>query len=416
MARDSDVVNHSHSAINARYVAHSGELGPPDDKFLPDSAEAAFAQSATLDAARERLNEECRRLQHHLREVTGNWEASREMRETYAAQRTLATNALHAIEQELTQHSRASIVKAYQESANAELAYQRMKDLCEHQETQIKHDKGCLAALDLALQAMTDATFLTEPQSMGMPALPSSQMLAAQLPATINERRNLPSTQLVDLELLLAAREYERHALARTIDDRVRFPLLDAVLQAEICEDASRKNPDYAAEVARELRLHISEALRETNIFIFELEPTLLSELGLAGTLHRYMQDLVSSRHAPLIVRITGRERSCHIAIQRAIFRAAREAVHNALQHSHASHIVVALTYSEDAVILSVEDDGEGFDVDAVMERARRGFHTGLGQLRIEAELIGARLGVKSAPGEPTRIDYIVPNVDFERD
>ncbi len=80
----------------------------------------------------------------------------------------------------------------------------------------------------------------------------------------------------------------------------------------------------------------------------------------------------------------------------------------NALRHSDASRIQVALTYQPDAVLLCVEDDGIGFDVDAVMAQARKGFHSGLGQLCIEVDLIGAQLGVKSAPGRGTRIDYIV--------
>ncbi len=218
----------------------------------------------------------------------------------------------------------------------------------------------------------------------------------------------MTSAQLVEQETLLTAREYERHALARGIDERVRYALTDVVLQAEFCEAAIKSDPSHAGEVAAELKTRLGEILRETDMLIFELEPMMLSELGLAGTLHRYVDDLRASRGAPLVVRLVGKERRYHIAIERAVFRAAREAILNALRHSRASRVVVALTYYPDAMILSVEDDGIGFDVDDVMEHARRGFHSGFGQLCIEADVIGATLGLTSAPTLGTRLDYII--------
>ena len=415
MPNNADFADRSDSFVQVRYTIHSGDLGPPDAKFLPDidSASASgFGQSASLDVARERLNEECRFLQRHLREVTGNLEGSNALLGECTERRTLAANEVQAIAQELVHHSRPAIVKAYQAWQEAEVAYLNVKHFCDHLGTQIDHDKRCLSALDLALQAMTDATFLSE--QAGFDPAPSQMALSANLPPSpAGASRAKTAAQLIDHEAMLAAREYERHALARGIDERVRYVLSDAVLQAEFCEAALKSDPVHAREVVVELKDRLNEALREADMLIFELEPMMLSELGLAGTIQRYMHDLMYSRNAPLAVRITGKERRLHIAVERAIFRAACKAVQNALDHSQASHIQIALSYVEDAVILSIEDDGIGFAVDPVMDRARKGFHTGLGQLRIEVDLIGAVLGVKSAPGEGTRIDYVFTEPDL---
>ena len=415
MPKNPDFASRSDSFVQVRYTIHSGDLGPVDDKFLPDidGAASGFGQSASLDVARERLNEECRYFQKHLHEVTGDLEGSNALLGECTERRTLAANAVKAITQELVHHSRAAIVKAYQELQEAEVAYLNLKHFCDHLGTQIAHDKRCITTLELALHAMTDATFLSE--QPGFDPAPSQLALSANLsPLSEGNLRPKTAAQLIDHEAMLAAREYERHALARGIDERVRYVLSDAVLQAEFCEAALKSDPLHAREVVVELKGRLNEALRETDMLIFELEPMMLSELGLAGTIQRYMHDLIYSRNAPLAVRITGKERRLHIAVERAIFRAAREAVQNALEHSQASHIQIALSYVEDAVILSVEDDGIGFAVDPVMDRARKGFHTGLGQLRIEVDLIGAVLGVKSSPNEGTRIDYIYtePEID----
>jgi two-component system, NarL family, sensor histidine kinase DegS len=191
----------------------------------------------------------------------------------------------------------------------------------------------------------------------------------------------------------------------------VRQGLSDAILQAELCEAAMRSDPANALDVTGELKGRLNDALRETDILIFELEPMMLSELGLAGTLQRYVQDLITARGAPIGVRIGDPARRYHIAIERAVFRVAREALANALRHAHARHIQLALSHTTDALILSVEDDGVGFEVVPVMDRARRGFQSGLGQLCIEADLVGGLLGVKSSEGNGTRIDYIVAEV-----
>ena len=229
---------------------------------------------------------------------------------------------------------------------------------------------------------------------------------APQMPA--QPRKSVTVAQLVNQESMLVAREYDRRALAHNVDYHVRQALSDAILQAELCEAALRSDPTNALTVTGALKGRLNDALREADILIFELEPMMLSELGLAGTLQRYVQDLITSRSAPIGVRIIGQVRRYHIAIERAVFRVARESLANALRHAHSRHIQVALNHTADALILSVEDDGVGFEVDPVMERARRGFHSGLGQLCIEADLVGGLLGVKSSEGNGTRIDYIV--------
>jgi signal transduction histidine kinase len=409
MPSNANFSDRSSSQLQSRYVPDSGELGPLADEFRPDEADE-FVQSATLDAARLRLNDESRRLQTHLHEISNNLAESERLLADQSARRTQTTAAWRAIEQDLSQHSRQIIVKALQEWAQVEMAYMGTREVCDFLRTEADHDRRCLGALDFALQALADASFLREPPPVSS-SLPMKRPYTADFAASDEHaapRHTVTSAQLVDQEALLAAREYERHSLARGIDDRVRRALSDAILQAEFCEAAFKSDPAHAHQVVGELKGRLNEALRDADMLIFELEPMILSELGLAGTLHRYLHDLIETHGAPLGVRITGHERRCHVAIERALFRAAREAVRNALRHSQANHIQVALTYAPDAVILSVEDDGVGFAVDPVMERARRGFHSGLGQLCIEVDLIGAILGVKSAPGDGTRIDYIV--------
>ncbi|MBA3822822.1 MAG: hypothetical protein H0X24_02815 [Ktedonobacterales bacterium] len=419
-----DYSDFSRSRPREHFSADSGDLGPPDRAFLPDAAEEApFAQSVTLDAARERLNEEIRRLAHTVRELTSNLEESTGALAEQQQRRVKATEGLRAIEHEPGKHGRGAIARAYQEWAQAETAANGLREVCDQLRTAIESDGRCLEALELALQAMADATFLSEHQTplgdVSRPFRGISRSLAhdghmadftplrSEALPPAQPPKSVTVAQLVNQESMLVAREYDRRALAHSVDTHVRQALSDAILQAELCEAAMRSDPTSALTVTGELKGRLNDALRETDILIFELEPMMLSELGLAGTLQRYVQDLITSRGAPIGVRV-GTRRRYHIAIERAVFRVAREALANAMRHAHARHIQVALSHTADALILSVEDDGVGFEVVPVMERARRGFHSGLGQLCIEADLVGGLLGVKSSEGNGTRIDYIV--------
>ena len=420
-----DYSDFSRSRPREHFSGDSGDLGPPDRAFIPDAAEESpFAQSVTLDAARERLNEEIRRLGHTIRELANNLEESTGALADQQQRRAKAAEGLRAIELEPGSFGRRAIASAYQEWAQAETATNSLREVCDQLRTAVESDGRCLEALELALQAMADATFLSEHQTplgdvsrpfrvmsrslagdgrMGEFATPRHEPLPPAQPP-----KSVTVAQLVNQESMLVAREYDRRALAHNIDAHVRQALSDAILQAELCEAALRSDPTSALAVTSELKGRLNDALRETAILIFELEPMMLSELGLAGTLHRYVQDLIASRNAPIGIRLGNPERRYHIAIERAVFRVAREALANALRHAHARHIQVALSHTADALILSVEDDGVGFEVVPVMERARRGFQSGLGQLCIEADLVGGLLGVKSCEGGGTRIDYIV--------
>jgi signal transduction histidine kinase len=85
----------------------------------------------------------------------------------------------------------------------------------------------------------------------------------------------------------------------------------------------------------------------------------------------------------------------------REILRIAQEALQNALQHARADHIAVRVSGADGRVLLEVEDDGLGFDPDAVDARSRR---LGLTSMEERARRLGGTLEIRSAPGAGTTI------------
>ncbi len=85
------------------------------------------------------------------------------------------------------------------------------------------------------------------------------------------------------------------------------------------------------------------------------------------------------------------------------LFLALKEALHNAVKHSGATEVCVALTLDDRALTLSVGDNGRGFDLAAANSNGN-----GLENMRRRLQQIGGRCEIVSAPGQGVRIGFIV--------
>lgn len=381
-------------------AAHgSGSLGPLHAPFAEVVA-VAQRSSPSLDLTRDQLEEERRQLGNRIQEIASNLDSSLKMLNGLQEKRTATASRLRDIEAKPGQFSRHEIIKAYQEYSKADTDHAQLRELCDHLRTQADFAKKMHDSLDKALRVTADAVFLRENDDL--------DRAAQSLAADISQVRRIPTKSLIDHDTMLAAREYERHALARSVEERIRTALADVVLQTETYEALIRADPQHAANVARDLKSRLAEVLRGAEALIFELEPATLNDLGLAATLQRYAQDVTTTYGVPISVRVSGVARRCPSALERLAFRAAREGITNALRHGHPRHIQVALHVTSKGLFLTVMDDGVGFDVDTVMAQVQRGYHSGLGQLCIEADLFGAELGLESSAGHGAWFHFIV--------
>ena len=85
--------------------------------------------------------------------------------------------------------------------------------------------------------------------------------------------------------------------------------------------------------------------------------------------------------------------------VETACFRVVQEALTNISRHAHASRVDIDLFHDGDALVLGIHDDGRGFDVAAVHERASAGDSIGLLGMKERATLLGGRLDIESIPG-----------------
>ncbi|MDQ8701823.1 GAF domain-containing sensor histidine kinase [Streptomyces sp. LHD-70] len=197
----------------------------------------------------------------------------------------------------------------------------------------------------------------------------------------------------------------ERSRLAHELHDAVSQKLFSLRLTAQAAATLVDRDPGRAKGELQQVAALAAEAADELRAAVVELRPAALDEDGLVATLRTQIQVLDRAHSAQVTFDCTG-VRALPAAQEEAMLRVAQEALHNALRHSGATRVCVALQKRGQGAELSITDDGSGFDTRAVR---RAGRHLGLVSMRHRAGGVGGRLTVESAPGEGTTITMEVP-------
>ena len=211
---------------------------------------------------------------------------------------------------------------------------------------------------------------------------------------TLEERRHL-------LRRLEEAQEEERRRIAAGIHDDPIQVISGADLHVQALARSAGE-----ARVADELRaIHASlvAAVDQLRHLLFELRPPQLDGGSLAAALREYLHangptgfavhDLIDREPPP--------------DVRAVLFRIAQEALANVRKHSGATRVDVTLASEPDAFVLTVADDGAGFDP-AILSSPRPG-HIGVPTMMERAELLGGTCRVQTAPGAGTVVECRVP-------
>jgi signal transduction histidine kinase len=218
-----------------------------------------------------------------------------------------------------------------------------------------------------------------------------SWRLARRLQSSQDERERL-------LAQSLAASDHERRTIAADLHDGVVQDLVGVTysLDALAAEDAPHSRELAAASTSTR------RSVRSLRSLLVEIYPPNLNEVGLAGA----VADLVAA--APSDVDIDTRIDSAidlSERTQEAVYRAIREALSNIRRHARASQVLVQLENGDPGtVVLTVTDDGAGFDPAAV-----EAGHVGLRLMDDLAHSLGGTLTITSSPGAGTTVRMVVP-------
>lgn len=212
-------------------------------------------------------------------------------------------------------------------------------------------------------------------------------------------------SQMASVEMLVNAQESERQRLSRQMHDGPAQALSNFILQTEIAMRLLDVDPAQAKEELSNLKVSAMSTFQKVRNFIFELRPMMLDDLGLVPTVRKYADAFKEQTGLDTSVTVTGTERRLEPYLEVMIFRAIQELIGNAARHSQATMVKVHLDIADEIVRVSVDDNGKGFDPEAVS----RGTSLGLKLIKERAEMLGGTFEIDSAAGKGARIGFSVP-------
>lgn len=240
---------------------------------------------------------------------------------------------------------------------------------------------------------------------------------------------------------VVSSQEEERARVARELHDGVVQVLVSSkylleTAQVHLEQEQKKEAVPGQKDAAPQARRHapqellaqglgrLQEALIEIRRVSHGLHPALLSDLGLAAALRMLVEQL--RPQCPVDLRFTeqGAIPALSEAQATALFRVAQEALNNALSHAHAGWVQIALTGTDRHLVLTIEDNGRGFDLKKVRADRKGGIglrnmrerieslegsdfaiHTGADGTRVEVRLALRAPGTGPEPGPDSRAD-----------
>ncbi|MEN2997341.1 MAG: sensor histidine kinase [Acetomicrobium sp.] len=218
-----------------------------------------------------------------------------------------------------------------------------------------------------------------------------------QLAQTAREREELTQRYVSDL---VRVQEEERTKLAREIHDG---PLQDVtallqrilLLKRENWSDKAKKYIEIAEESA-------TEAVKELRGLCDSLSPPWL-DLGLPQALTE-LTDRLARAYGVKMHLETSELPEANKDTVLAFFRITQEAINNAVKHGHADNVWIKLFYEGKSLILSIEDDGCGFDFEGDIEALRVKGHRGIANMIERMRLIGGSIDITTSRGKGTKV------------
>ncbi|MDP2919054.1 MAG: GAF domain-containing sensor histidine kinase [Dehalococcoidia bacterium] len=223
------------------------------------------------------------------------------------------------------------------------------------------------------------------------------------------EQKQLQERLRYYLRLVTRAQEKERQRIAQELHDDTIQDLVLLLHKIDRFSAVASFLPPQEILFLEELRQRIHVISDEVRRFTQDLRPSVLDDLGLLPALEWLAQDVSKHFDIKVLFSSSGQARRFNPETELTLFRIVQEALRNVWKHSGATEAKITVEFMGDKVTLAIEDNGQGFELPARVEDLATAGKLGLVGMRERAQLIGARLSVKSEPGKGAIITVELP-------
>ena len=208
------------------------------------------------------------------------------------------------------------------------------------------------------------------------------------------------------------AQEEERSRLARELHDdtlQALIALQQRVQLTQLARDPAANGRSSGSVELDEIASLTERTIENLRRLTRAMRPAYLEDLGLVPALEMLVHEASLGKDSTVEFHKQGNEIRLDASKELALYRIGQEALSNIYRHAHASRASLTISYLPQSVRLQVEDDGVGFEIPGNVSEYTAEGHYGLLGMYERAELIGARLQIRSSPGNGTSLTVTLP-------
>ncbi len=214
----------------------------------------------------------------------------------------------------------------------------------------------------------------------------------------------------VEKERIVEVEEDARKKLSRDLHDGPTQSIAAIAMRVNYIRRLMETKPKEATDELQKVEELARKTTKEIRSMLFTLRPLVLETQGLSPALQQFAEKMKETHNLDVIVQSQpGTDDLLESHAQGVLFYVVEEAVGNARKHAQAAHIWVRIYRHENYVIVEIQDDGVGFDLDAVNANYDQRGSLGMVNMRERAALAEGTLRIESAKGKGTKIQVIVP-------
>ncbi|GED71520.1 histidine kinase [Brevibacillus reuszeri] len=261
-----------------------------------------------------------------------------------------------------------------------------------------------MPSFEMRLRTKEGKEFPVAASSAQLPKESNGKMVMILRDMSAQQRAEKERYQSKLTHFAIQAQEEERKRISRELHDGVGQALYSILVGLNVVGQGNLSDP--IRQHVTDLLHMTSKAMEEVKRMALELRPSALDDLGLLPALRSLMKRVEKSFNIQVELHTQGTRRRYPAAMETALYRIVQEAMTNTAKYAQASQLGIVFEDREKEILVTVVDDGIGFEVDKAL-------HTGKGLgvfgMKERAQLLGGTVDIRSAPNEGTTVIVRIP-------
>lgn len=238
----------------------------------------------------------------------------------------------------------------------------------------------------------------------------NSQIINKQQ-AELNEQKLTQAqqdNQIIAMESMLLGQEEERNRIGKELHDSLGAMLSTIKLHMGTIQTVEKNGSPNNLVKTKEL---LDDACEEVRKISRDMMPITLSSYGLNVALEELFDKFSSESGPQVTFQVYGMYRIANKETELYIYRIIQELLNNAIKHANANEILIQINYLDEKMVITVEDDGAGFDYDP-----NKYAGMGIKNIIYRIKYLKGDLTVDSSKGNGTTTVIEIPNTTLSRE